>query len=107
MTPNSVSAALEGLPAWARDLSEKYYSRTVTMFVLHGNVHDLVAWRRPGGTQYLPLSRFLNEALFGRRDIVLSYDRGGGMAFANPDVQGDFQRALSGYDSFHGTKSAR
>ena len=32
---------LDGLPGWARELSEKYYSRTLTMFVLHGNVRDL------------------------------------------------------------------
>jgi AAA+ superfamily predicted ATPase len=105
--PPAAPAALDGFPDWARQLSEKYYSRTVLMFVLHGNVHDLVAWKRPNGTQYVPLSRFLNEALFGRRDIVLSYDRGGGIAFATPDVQSDFQRALGGYDSFHGTSFSK
>ena len=104
MSTNPLPSAIDGLPAWARQLSEKYYSRTVAMFVLHGNVHDLVAWKRGDRTQYVPLSRFLNEALFGRRDLVLSYDRGGGIAFATPEVQSDFQRALSGYDSFHGTK---
>ena len=30
-----------GMPAWARDFSEKYYSRTLAMFVVAGNVHDL------------------------------------------------------------------
>ena len=94
---------METLPAWARELSEKYYSRTLAMFVLHGNVHDLVPLRRGGVTEYLPLQRFLNEGLFGRRDLVLSYDRGGGLAFAKPEVQEDFARALSGYDAFHGT----
>jgi AAA+ superfamily predicted ATPase len=98
--PNS----LDGLPAWARQLSEKYYSRTIAMFILHGNVHDLVAWKRGGRADYLPLPRFLNEGLFGRRDLVFSYDRGGGISFASPDVQADFQRALVGYDSFHGTR---
>ena len=45
----------------------------------------------------------MREALFGRRDIVLTYDRGGGIAFANTDMQADFRLALSGYDSFHGS----
>src|SRR5438270_75248 len=31
------NARLDSLPAWAKELSEKYYSRTITMFVLHGN----------------------------------------------------------------------
>jgi AAA+ superfamily predicted ATPase len=104
MTPTTNVPSTDGLPAWARLLSEKYYSRTVAMFVLHGNVHDLMPWKRNGSTQYLPLARFLNEALFGRRDLVLSYDRGGGIQFGSAETQADFQRALSGYDSFHGTK---
>ncbi len=96
--------SLDGLPGWARELSEKYYSRTIAMFILNGNVHDLVAWKRGERTEYVPLPKFLNEGLFGRRDLVFSYDRGGGLSFANSDVQADFQRALTGYDSFHGTK---
>jgi AAA+ superfamily predicted ATPase len=99
-----VAPSLESLPGWARQLSEKYYSRTISMFVLHGNVHDLVPWRRGDSVEYVPLQKFLNEGLFGRRDLVISYDRGGGLAFANADVQQDFSRALAGYDSFHGTR---
>ncbi len=77
------------------------------MFVLHGNVHDLVALKNGGRAEYVPLQKFLNEALFGRRDLVLSYDRGGGLGFANAQTQSDFQRALTGYDTFHGTKYAQ
>ena len=101
------SSPLEGLPGWARRLSETYYSRTIAMFVLHGNVHDLVEWKRRDRTEYVPLAKFLNEGLFGRRDLVLSYDRGGGLSFANAQVQTDFERALAGYDSFHGTRYAQ
>jgi AAA+ superfamily predicted ATPase len=94
---------LESLPAWARLLSEKYYSRTIAMFVLYGNVRDLVPVKRGAATEHLPLQRFLREALFPQRDLVITYDRGGGLGFATPEMQADFQRALSGYDSFHGT----
>src|SRR5581483_6423912 len=104
---STIATASPALPVWARQLSEKYYSRTIAMFVLHGNVHDLVGWKREDRTVYVPLARFLNEALFGRRDLVLSYDRGGGLTFANSEVQADFQRALTGYDAFHGTKHSQ
>ncbi len=106
-TPETNAACLEGLPDWARQLSEKYYSRTIAFFVIHGNVRDLVPSTRNGATEFLPLSRFLNQALFGQRDVVLTYDRGGGLTFANPDMQSDFGRALAGYDSFHGTNYAQ
>src|ERR1041385_884657 len=97
---------LNGLPAWARELSEKYYSRTLTMFVLHGNVRDLVALRREEATEFCALHKFLRSGLFGRRDLVITYDRGGGLSFAEPGMQEDFRRALSGYDQFHGTSYA-
>jgi AAA+ superfamily predicted ATPase len=91
------------MPEWAQSLSEKYYSRTFSMFVLYGNVRDVVPVDRDGATEYLTLNAFLNQALFGLRDLVLTYDRGGGLSFATPDMQADFRSALSGYDSFHQT----
>ena len=73
------------------------------MFVLHGNVRDLVRLPRNGKTEFVSLHEFLREALFGKRDLVLTYDRGGGISFSNTDMQADFRRALAGYDTFHGT----
>jgi AAA+ superfamily predicted ATPase len=94
---------LDTLPGWARELSEKYYSRTLTMFVLHGNVRDLVPFRHDATTEFCSLHRFLRSGLFGKRDLVVTYDRGGGLSFAEPRMQEDFRNALSGYDQFHGT----
>ncbi len=73
------------------------------MFVIYGNVRDLVPWRLGESLEFLPLHAFIQKALFGQRDLILTYDRGGGLSFAHPDMQRDFQRALTGYDSFHGT----
>ncbi len=72
------------------------------MFVLHGNVRDLVPLRRQQGTDFVPLEQFLSTALFGQRDLILHYDRGG-LSFGSSDSQADFRRAIEGYDSFHGT----
>jgi AAA+ superfamily predicted ATPase len=94
---------LEALPPWARELSEKYYSGVTSMFVLHGNVRDLAVWRRRRA-ELPPLQHFLRDALFGSRDLVLFYDRGGGLSFRHPDMKADFERALAGYDTFHGTR---
>jgi AAA+ superfamily predicted ATPase len=96
----------DGLPPWARELSEKYYSRSFAVFVLHGNVRDLVPVRRPDATEFVPLEQFLSTALFGQRDLILHYDRGG-LSFGSAESQADFRRALEGYDSFHGTNYAQ
>ena len=106
-TGTTTATPLDALPPWARQLSEKYYSGTFAMFVLHGNVRDLVPLGRAGATEFLPLQRFLREALFGQRDLIVTYDRGGGVTFAHPDMMTDFRRALGGYDSFHGTHYAQ
>ncbi len=93
---------LDALPLWARELSEKYYSRSFALFLLSGNVRDLVQLRKADCTDFVPIEDFLFNALFGQRDLVLHYDRGG-LSFGSADSQADFRRALEGYDSFHGT----
>ncbi len=96
---------MSNFPGWARELSEKYYSGAYVQFVLHGNVHDLVPLRRDGaGVEFLSLKDFLHKGLFGQRQIVFDYDRGGGLSFSTNDMQADFRSALSGYDAFHGTQ---
>ncbi len=94
----------ESLPDWAIQFTEKYYSQTIALFVLTGNVHDLVPLHRGKDLTYVHLNVFLNEAMFGQRDAVLSYDRGYGLSFAKPDMHKDFSRAMEGYDAFHGVK---
>jgi AAA+ superfamily predicted ATPase len=96
---------LDTLPAWARELSEKYYGQTLAMFVLHGNVRDLAGLRTPDA-QFASLGQFLRTCLFPNRDIIMTYDRGSGLTFADPEMQKDFRRAIEGYDQFHGTNFA-
>jgi ATP-dependent 26S proteasome regulatory subunit len=104
-TPTTLKS-LEGLPPWARQFSEKYYSRTFSLFVLHGNVRDLVPVKRGAVIDFVPLPAFLEQSLFGQRDLVIHYDRGGGLRFATPEMQKDFRNALAGYDAFHGSDHA-
>src|ERR1700724_2854720 len=101
-TTTTLGKYLDALRPWARELSEKYYSRSFALFVLYGNVRDLVPLHSQETTNFVPLDEFLFGALFGQRDIVLHYDRGG-LSFGSAGSQADFRRALEGYDSFHGT----
>lgn len=69
----------EWFPPWAARLSELYFSGVTSLFVLHGNVQDLVR----NGEQYGTLADFLAEQLFGRWDLILHYDLARGLrAFA-------------------------
>src|SRR3982751_2885119 len=116
---------LASFPEWARKLAERYYTKTVSTFILHGDVRDL----QPAGTEgagspgaraeaegrsmgggsrkFVPLRAFLSDELFGSRDLVLFYDRSGGIRSATPEMQKDFMAAVSGYDTLFGTEYAK
>ena len=66
-------------PSWARELADLYFSETTSLFVLHGNVHDLVGCPGADGGRYCDLPEFLAAQVFGSWDIVLEYDLGRGL----------------------------
>ncbi|NBX31099.1 hypothetical protein EBR04_11770, partial [bacterium] len=80
-------------PAWAERLGDAYLSGTSCVFMLHGNVRDLVPAAAPaaaGGRDDVAawgtVSDFLAREMFGRWDIVLAYDVGKGLRpLAGPD----------------------
>jgi AAA+ superfamily predicted ATPase len=83
-------------PAWASELADLYFSGTTSVFVLHGNVHDLVRLPDGDGQAYCGLSEFLASQVFGRWDVVLGYDLSRGLrALAGQDA--DRLRAMSQY----------
>ena len=84
----------EWYPSWATELADLYYSGTTCVFVLHGNVHDVVRLPADGEIQYCELTEFLATQVFGRWDLVLYYDLSRGLrAIAGQD--GDRLRAMS------------
>ncbi|MEM1128146.1 MAG: AAA family ATPase [Bacteroidota bacterium] len=95
-------------PEWAKDFARKYFTKTLTQFILYGNVRDLVPTEDARGKPiYLPLRAFLMEDLFAARDITLFYDRSAGIHFGDKASQQDFNRAVSGYDTIYGTEYAK
>ncbi len=91
VTPRT--AVPQWYPAWARELADLYYSGSVCLFLLHGNVHDLIKSeeRVQAGrvqTKFISLSEFLTNQLFGSWDTVFSYDLGRGLRLeAGSDVR--------------------
>jgi AAA+ superfamily predicted ATPase len=85
------SAALaDWCPAWAERLGDAYLAGTSCVFMLHGNVRDLVPLVAPSAASatdsWGTVPDFLARELFGRWDIVLAYDVGKGLRpLAGPD----------------------
>src|SRR5437868_7330143 len=99
---------LASFPAWARMLAERYYTKTISTFILHGAVRDLQpADDGKGGRRFISLRTFLADELFGTRDLVIFYDRSSGIRLATPEMQKDFMAAVAGYDTLFGTEYAK
>ena len=86
-------------PSWAREFARKYFSKTVTQFILHGNIRDSVPILSGKGYDFMRFPTFLSDELFGSRDIVLFYDRSGGVHFRDKASMADLQKAVAGLDA--------
>jgi AAA+ superfamily predicted ATPase len=86
-------------PIWAQEFARKYFSKTVTQFILHGNIRDSVPVRSGKGYDFVRFPTFLSDELFGSRDIVLFYDRSGGVHFRDKTSMADLQKAVAGLDA--------
>lgn len=92
----------EGAPAWAKELASSYVRGASSVYLLHGNIHDLV---HANGAEFVSLDHYLATQVFGTRDVVLAYDRGSGIRFVAPGapkrrmaMQEDFEKTLSTSD---------
>ena len=70
-------------PRWAQTLAHGIRARLGNTFVLHGNTLDLLPVPKGAGeprtmADFLPLSRFLGEWIFGQRQVVIEYQRANG-----------------------------
>ncbi len=107
-TKRSKNDPLGDLPAWAQKLAQRYYTRTVSTFLVYGAVRDLQpVTAEDGSPGFGNLRAFLSDELFGGRDHVLFYDRSSGIRASDPETQKDLMRAMAGYDVMYGTDYAK
>ena len=98
------------LPAWAAELARLWNSGAHSLFVLHGNIHDLfplgsssAAAAVPAAASYASLGPFLQRRLFPARAQVMHSDLGAGLTFATAAMQTAFFEWLRIYDEVEGT----
>jgi len=77
--PAGTPASPVPIPAWAQDMRDLFRSGSVSQFILHGNIFDLVSARIGNTQKLLGLKNFLEEAMFAQYDVVIHYDRGKGI----------------------------
>ena len=87
------------LRSWALEFARRWNAGTHTVFLVHGNIHDIFAV--PGG--YEPLKGFFMRRLLPGRAWMLFYDIGDGLSFGSSEMQKRFYEWLDVFDTVEGT----
>ena len=66
-------------PPWADMMRQIFRAETISQFIIHGNVNDLVVHCEDEVSKVIPLKPYLCEVMFAPFDCILSYDRGQGI----------------------------
>ena len=66
------------LPTWAEELRRRYLRGESSVFVLHGNVHDVVI----DGKDIMSVGDYVARTVFEKKDIVIRYNVSTGCRFA-------------------------
>lgn len=105
-TPAS-TAPRPSSPAWAAEFARLWNSGAHSLFLLHGNIHDLFPLAPAAGSYapvaYASLAGFLSRRLFAGRAQVMHYDLAAGLSFATPAMQTAFFEWLRIYDEVERT----
>ncbi len=94
------------LPTWAEEMRQIFRGGTVSQFILHGAIFDIVPYSRADGeVEFLGLKKFIEDVMFQPFDVVVRYDRGTGIRA----VKGlkELSRFLKSYDDWNKTSYAR
>src|SRR5436853_6654632 len=95
-----------GAPEWAQDMARKYASSALSLFILAGNVNDLVPFDRAGTTSFAPLPDFLTDVFFAQRSLVITYDLSSGIQAPRPEMRQQLLAMVRAIDTVRGTKYA-
>ncbi len=97
------------LPTWAEELRKVFRASTLSQFLLYGNIYDLVGFRESAEApqKFLPLRDFLSTVLFGKFEVVLSYNRSAGLkAVRGEEVLVKYQQARKDWGLSTGAQAA-
>jgi AAA+ superfamily predicted ATPase len=101
--PDSATTVRAPLLPWATELARLWNSGAHSLFILHGNIHDLFAVATAPRPVYSALGPYLSQRLFPTRANLLYYDLGAGLTFATTSMQTLFFEWLKIYDEVEGT----
>jgi ATP-dependent 26S proteasome regulatory subunit len=103
MTKSKILSSQFKAPVWVEDMARKYAASALSVFTLHGNVMDYVAFEENGERQFLPLTEFLTSKFFERRSLILTYDLSSGIQCPTSEMRQEVERLVRAIDTVRGT----
>src|SRR5215203_3402413 len=94
-----MTTTISPLRGWPLEFARRWNAHTHSVFLLHGNIHDVFPTREG----YVPLKSFLMRRLLPEGRLMLFYDIGDGLSFGSPEMQKRFYEWLQIFDSVEGT----
>ncbi len=92
-----IAPEMARLPGWAEQMRDLFRSGSVSQFIVHGNVFDVIPAQTATGPRLVSLKAFLDEVMFANYDVVLHYDRSRGIrATRGADDWNTWVRQLAG-----------
>ena len=83
------------LPAWAQELAVKYGSKTANLYILYGNIRDLLPHKKKEDEfTFTLIQKYISEVLFGNQHIIAYYDRSGGVTFCEAEMEREYFAAM-------------
>ncbi len=88
---------IANLPDWAQELSVKYCSKTANLYFIHGNIRDYLPHKLNDQNNefiFVKIRDYISEVLFGNRDIIVFFDKSGGLSFCTSEMLADYIKAM-------------
>ena len=92
------SERIKNWPEWVKGFIVKYGSKTANLYVVHGNIRDLLPKEtKEGEFIFALIHTYIAEIVFGNQDSIAYYDRSRGVSFCMDHMANDYREVLSQY----------
>ena len=90
------SDLIRNWPEWVQEFAVKYGSKTANLYVVHGNIRDLLPKESEEGEfSFAEIHQYIAEKIFGNEDIIAYYDRSNGVSFCTEGMAREYETFLS------------
>ncbi|MDR0513091.1 MAG: AAA family ATPase [Treponema sp.] len=90
------SERIRNWPDWVREFAVKYGSKTANLYVVHGNIRDLLPKETEEGEfTFAEIHQYIAEKIFGNQDIIAYYDRSNGVSFCTDSMAREYEAVLT------------